>query len=105
VFYYGKDPFLQDRRGSRPNGFWDTPTVGEVEGHPCPKPLKWMRWAVERASRPGETILDPFMGSGTTLVAARERGRRVVGVELEERYCEIAVRRLAQYVFDFGEVA
>jgi site-specific DNA-methyltransferase (adenine-specific) len=102
IFYYGKDPYLQDGRGGRPNGFWDTPIRGEVDGHPCPKPIKWMRWAVERASRPGEIVLDPFVGSGTTIVAARERGRRVIGIEIEERYCEIAAQRCAQDVLDFA---
>lgn len=67
-------------------------------GHPCPKPLEWMLWLVGLASRDGETILDPFMGSGTTLVAAKHLGRKAIGIEIEERYCEIAVKRLAQEV-------
>ena len=98
ILYYGKDPYL----ATRPNGFSDGTSWPDECGHPCPKPLKWMRWSVERSSRFGETILDPFAGSGTTLVAARERGRRVVGIEIEERYCEIAVRRLAQGVLKVG---
>jgi site-specific DNA-methyltransferase (adenine-specific) len=76
----------------------------ENNGHPCPKPLGWMKWAVSLASRIGETIVDPFCGSGTTLLAAKNLGRTAIGIEIEERYCELAARRLSQDVLDFGEV-
>ena len=98
ILYYGKDPYLQDGRGRRPNSMQDVQGYLDDIGHPCPKPIKWMRWAVERASRHGETILDPFMGSGTTLRAAKDLGRRAIGIEIEEKYCEIAVKRLQQQV-------
>jgi site-specific DNA-methyltransferase (adenine-specific) len=71
-------------------------------GHPVEKPIQWMRWAVALASRPGELVLDPFAGSGTTLRAAKDLGRRAVGIELEERYCEIAAKRMGQEVLDLG---
>lgn len=104
IFYYGSDPFLADGRGSRPNGFqWNNAT--EENGHPCPKPLPIMQWLVGRVSRPGETVFDPFAGSGTTLLAAKNLGRKAIGVEIEERYCEIAVRRLAQGVLDLEAAA
>ena len=71
-------------------------TNRERVGHPTQKPLKVMSWCMARL--PGETILDPFMGSGTTLVAAKNLGRKAIGIEIEEKYCEIAVDRLRQGV-------
>lgn len=100
ILYYGKDPFLVDGKGGRPNGFRDEQPNREEIDHPCPKPLKWMRWAVERSSRPGEMVVDPFMGSGTTLRAAKDFGRKAIGIELEEKYCEIAAKRMGQEVLD-----
>jgi site-specific DNA-methyltransferase (adenine-specific) len=102
ILYYGKDPYLVDGAGGRPNSFRDEQPNREQIDHPCPKPLRWMRWTVIRASRPGETILDPFAGSGTTLRAAKDLGRKAIGIEIEERYCEIAARRCAQDVLDLA---
>jgi hypothetical protein len=73
-------------------------------GHPSPKPECLMSWLVDELSEPGETILDPFMGSGTTLRAAKDLGRRAIGIEIEERYCEIAAKRLSQRVLPLGAV-
>jgi DNA modification methylase len=71
---------------------------GETGDHPCPKPLRLMTWLLAECSDPGDLVVDPFAGSGTTLRAAKDLGRRAIGVELEERYCEIAANRLAQGV-------
>lgn len=98
ILYYGADPYLADGKGNRPNGFQARGNETGGFDHPCPKPLSWMTWAVNRASRVGEIVLDPFMGSGTTLVAAKMDGRRAIGIEIEEHYCEIAATRLAQGV-------
>lgn len=65
-------------------------------GHPTQKPLRVMLWSLTFAA-PG-ILVDPFMGSGTTLVAAKESGRSAVGIETEERYCEMAAKRLSQQV-------
>lgn len=70
-------------------------------GHPCAKPMRWLRWLLDLVSLPGEVVLDPFAGSGTTLRAAKDLGRRAIGIEIEERYCEIAAQRLSQGVLDF----
>ena len=70
--------------------------------HPTQKPKKLMKWCFSLSwSRNARTILDPFMGSGTTLVVAKELGRKAIGIEIEEKYCEIAVRRLAQEILPF----
>jgi len=76
----------------------------ELKGHPCPKPLAWAMWLVQRAAPHGGTVLDPFAGSGTTGRAAKDLGRKAVLIELEERYCEIAANRMAQGVLDFGGI-
>ncbi len=65
--------------------------------HPTQKPVQLMKWCVEQAGEV-QTILDPFMGSGTTLVAAKQLHRKAIGIEIEEKYCEIAVKRLGQGV-------
>lgn len=70
--------------------------------HPNQKPLGTIRRLTLAYTVEDSLIVDPFMGSGTTLVAARSLQRRAIGIEIEERYCEVAARRLAQEHFDFG---
>ena len=78
---------------------------GNVLLHPTEKPVRLLRELIEASSRFGELVLDPFMGSGSTLVAARLECRRSIGIEVEERYCEVAARRLAQGALElFGDV-
>lgn len=73
--------------------------------HPTEKPIELMKWCIQQSKYFDIplTILDPFMGSGTTLRAAKDLGRKAIGIEIEEKYCQIAVKRLQQEVFDFSK--
>lgn len=106
VLAYGTDPYLRDLLGRRPDTLVKTEISKSGEDHPCPKPIDVWRWMVLRGStKATDIVLDPFMGSGTTLRAAKDCGRPAIGIELDERYCEIAARRLGQEVLDLGGVA
>jgi len=101
ILFYGADPLLTTGRGGYPNTMQST-RVAERNGHPCPKPVEWMRWLVQRAMDESDVVLDPFAGSGTTLRAAKDLGRHAIGIEIEERYCQIAAERCAQEVLDLA---
>lgn len=97
IFYYGIDPNAGQKATATStwNKQFDDGLAGD---HPCPKPLSFARWLVEKVSLRGETVFDPFGGSGTTMRACLDCGRRGVMAEIEERYCENAALRLAQGV-------
>lgn len=96
ILAYGKDPFLQDGKGRRPDTMFQHKNEVQRNGHPCAKPVNVMRWIVWRTTRKGDTILDPFMGAGTTGVAAVQQGRKFVGIELVPEYYNIAKRSIKQ---------
>ena len=94
VLLYGTYPDLQD--GAKYPTVIASNETAEKNGHPVPKPVGWMTWLVSLASKRGETVLDPFMGSGTTGVAAIQLGRKFIGIERNPSYFDIAVRRIEQ---------
>lgn len=92
---YGPDPYMLAGKGCRPNGKYGLYGNDSNQiSHPCAKPLAAMLWAVNRASLERQTILDPFMGSGTTGVACVKLGRKFIGIEIDEGYFEIACKRI-----------
>lgn len=93
VLLYGSAPRLE--LGCKPTAIRSTEHASSTE-HNCAKPIGWMTWIVGLAAEPADTVIDPFMGSGTTLRACKDLGIRAVGIEREERYCEIAARRMSQ---------
>lgn len=94
VMVWGKDPYLAAGMGCRADAL-NLNEPAKRNGHPCPKPIGFVRWLVERVTvAEDQTILDPFLGSGTTGVACVKTNRRFIGVEIEERYCEIAAKRI-----------
>lgn len=96
VLMYGKRVIWQDSFLATPGALTGKTELNLTKGHPCPKPKYLMTQLIEQMTEPGELVVDPFMGSGTTLRAAKDLSRNAIGIELDERYCEIAATRMAQ---------
>ena len=90
--------YFDMRTGDQKTDVWRFSPCAEKLGHPTPKPIDIMQYIVRLSCRPGGTVLDPFCGGGTTLRAAKNLGRKAVGVDVDERACEIAARRMLQEV-------
>lgn len=89
------EPHVCWGRPKRPmHDHFSTPCGFDENGHPCPKPVRYSTWLVSRGAAKGETVLDPFMGSGTTGVACMNLGRKFIGIEIEPKYFEIACERI-----------
>ena len=98
ILVYGKDPYRENNMGARPDIIQSNETSEEF-GHTCTKPINtWKRILARGSVKESDTILDPFLGSGTTLVAAKQLNRNAVGIEISQEYCEIAKKRLEQSI-------
>lgn len=97
IFLTGKHPRRSAARSSVITT--DRGMNSYLNGHPHAKPAELMGWLIEWTEG---AVADPFAGSGSTLIAARNLGRKSIGVEVEEKYCEIIAKRLDQQVIDFG---
>lgn len=96
----GRDPLWAKERDVWTDASPGIKLNSHLRLHPNEKPVSVLRKLIQLISEPGQTILDPFLGSGTTLVAAKQLSRRAIGIEIEERYCAIAANRLAQTVMN-----
>ena len=104
IAYLHRDDVKPTWNGGGRAGNYVLPT-SQGSGHPTQKPLDMVRDFVQRFTNRGDTILDPFAGTGTTLRAAVDEGRRAIGVEQDEKWCEHIAQRLSQTVLDFGDVS
>jgi site-specific DNA-methyltransferase (adenine-specific) len=102
-YLFGKPPPSREGQHIIPGRITDASHHNAKNAHPCPRSIAHVKWLVKWWSAETDTILDPFMGSGTTLKAAKDAGRKAVGIEIDERYCEIAAARLAQTTMPLTE--
>jgi len=103
VMVWGKDPKLSSGEGAHPDGFnWPMTKADSDERkqimHVCPKPVSsWAKWIERLSSENTQLILDPFLGSGTTLIAAEKLNRTCYGIEIDPKYCDVIIKRYCDY--------
>lgn len=101
ILYYGKDP--KHTKGLSGTGrLYGRYNSEMIHWHPCAKTTDDWQWLLVKGSLEGEMVLDPYAGAFTTLVAAQRTGRRAIGIEIEERYCELGALRLSQCALSIG---
>ena len=98
AYLYGKAPKRSAGMHVVPGQCRNNTKAGKETDHPCPRKLIHAEWLVKWWSATTDTVLDPFAGSGTTLLAAANLGRSAIGIEIEERYCEMAAKRFDQQI-------
>jgi site-specific DNA-methyltransferase (adenine-specific) len=99
ILVWGKDPYLARGLGRRADAIKHEPEKPDNYRHPCSKPVKtWSKLVMRLSPEANQLILDPFLGSGTTAYCAKKLGRKCIGIEIEEKYCEIAAKRCSQTV-------
>ena len=102
VAYVFGEGFRNDTRATLMSSELKYASMGHrMSEHPCPRNGQAMLRFIGAYTRTGDTVLDPFMGIGTALVAAKSIGRKAIGIEIEERWCAEAVKKLAQEVMEF----
>lgn len=98
----GEDAHKWNQVGASYLNVWRMVPPSEIDGHPCPYPITLPTRCISATTDPGDLVFDPFMGTGTTLRAAKDLNRIAIGCDISEAYCEIAAKRMAQGVLDLS---
>ena len=102
TFSKGNRPLKKECAKVANRGIWEFKSVKSFKEHPAEFPIGLPNRVIEIYTNEGDTILDPFLGSGTTARACKDLGRKCIGIEISKKYCDIAVKRLGQEVFDLN---
>lgn len=103
AYVFGEPPPSKEGARVIPGRFIDTSSKGKEAEHPCPRHINHVKWLLKWFWGGPAGVLDPFMGSGTTARACKDMGIPFVGIEIEEKYCEIAAKRMSQTVMDLTQ--